>query len=77
MNVGDAVVIKGDGQFDFVPNDGRADQELQHGQPGNRLLGVVVDVREPQDDSLIKIAAPASNVEPPLTTLGTLKKHYA
>jgi hypothetical protein len=76
MNVGDAVVLTREGHFDFVPNDGRANEELQHEQPGSRLLGVVFDVREPEDDSVISVAAPAPNVEPPLVTLGTLKKQY-
>ncbi len=76
MNVGDAVVLTPEGRLEFLPNDGRADRELQHQGADSRLLGVVVDIREPQDDSLIKLTAPAPNVEPPMETLGTLKKQY-
>jgi hypothetical protein len=76
MKAGDMVLLNDDGTLSFEPDDGHADAELQDAGPRDRLLGVIVDVRDPIDDTVVKLPAPAPNVTPPFITLGDLKQNF-
>ena len=75
MNPGDIVFVTERGELRFLSRE-------EHGRRGHedtgdaRMVGTVVDVRDPPEDSIIQLEPPEPNMVGPTTTLATLREKF-
>ncbi len=74
MQAGDFVVLTNGGELTFVPGGAQDESSVKAAEKNGRVLGVVLEVRHPPDNSVVSIRISVKDVEPPLATVGTLRK---
>ncbi len=76
MQQGDTVVVTKGGQLRFLSQTAII-QEQQNGNDTGEIIGHVVDLRDPPEDSIVALQPPEPNVDPVLATVGTVREKYA
>ena len=75
MKVGDYVWISNAGDIELIDRE-EHDRRQNDGGRGTKFFGVVTDVREPEDDTVVELQPSEPNVEGVFITLGHLKKQF-
>ncbi len=74
MQKNDLVVLTSSGELRFVAPGG---QEQGEGDDGDdQIIGTVVDVRDPSEDSIIALRTSIPNVSPVLARLAEVREQY-
>ncbi len=76
MQAGDFVVVTRGGEFHFIPGGAQDENSIKAAEKLGRVIGVVVEVRDPPDNSVVSVRIAQKGVEPPRATVGTLRRIY-
>lgn len=71
MQQGDTVVVTKAGELRFLSHKAIEEQ----GDAGE-IIGYVVDLRDPPEDSIVALQPPEPNVDPVLATVSTVREKY-
>jgi hypothetical protein len=74
MQKNDLVVLTSSGELRFVAPDRQGQGEGDDGD--DQIIGTVVDVRDPAEDSIIALRTEQPNISPPFARLAEVREQY-
>ena len=74
MQKNDLVVLTSSGELRFVAAGRQGQGEGDDGD--DQIIGTVVDVRDPAEDSIIALRTEQPNISPPLARLAEVREQY-
>ena len=74
MQKKDLVVLTSSGELRFIAPGGQEQTEDDGGE--DQIIGSVVDVRDPDEDSIIALRTEQPNISPPLARLAEVREQY-
>jgi hypothetical protein len=74
MQKDDMVLLTSAGELRFIPPDRQGQAEGDDGD--DQIIGTVVDVRDPAEDSIIALRTSIPNVSPVLARLAEVREQY-
>ena len=74
MQKGDLVVLTSAGELRFIAPGGQGQAEGDDGD--DQIIGSVVDVRDPSEDSIIALRTDEANIAPALARLAEVREQY-